>query len=173
MVNLTSVISLIENPFEITEIAFSLNTFYNSTLYVPVGTIDKYKSTEGWKDFLFIEEGTGEGTDTPTTQKCEKSTISYSNGKLTFNSATEGATYQYSITDSDIKANAVMIQSNDGLVNVSGIDDGSDIVVYSISGQMINSAKAIGNQVSVSTNLKKGEAAIVKIGEKSVKVVMQ
>ena len=196
-------------------------------MYVPVGTIDKYKSTEGWKVFLFIEEGTGEGTDTPTTQKCEKPTISYSNGKLTFNSATEGATYQYSITDSDIKAgstaevqlgvtyninvyaikagyensetatatlcwidvepkmegitnsvasvraNAVMIQSNDGLVNVSGIDDGSDIVVYSISGQMINSTKAIGNQVSVSTNLKKGEAAIVKIGEKSIKIVMQ
>ncbi len=56
------VISLIENPFEIKGKTsdyrtFSKNTFNNATLYVPTGTIDKYKETEGWKDFLFIEEG--------------------------------------------------------------------------------------------------------------------
>jgi len=53
---------------------------------------------------VFIEEGNGSGGDTPTTQKCEKPTISYENGKLTFSCATEGATCQYSITDTDIKA---------------------------------------------------------------------
>ena len=30
----------------------------NATLYVPYGTKDKYKATTGWKDFVFIEEGT-------------------------------------------------------------------------------------------------------------------
>ena len=60
---LTSVISLIEEPFRIYGKSsgsgtFDIDVFYNVTLYVPVGTIDKYKSTEGWKDFLFIEEGT-------------------------------------------------------------------------------------------------------------------
>lgn len=61
-----SVISLIEEPFSIathysytsgTYYPFSKNTINNATLYVPIGTIEKYKETDGWKDFVFIEEG--------------------------------------------------------------------------------------------------------------------
>ena len=65
--DIPTVISLIENPFEITGKTsdyyrtFSQNTFNKATLYVPKGTIDKYKATDGWKDFLFIEEGTPTG----------------------------------------------------------------------------------------------------------------
>lgn len=51
-----NVVSLIENPFEIAYQTFSKNTFNNATLYVPVGTIDKYKATAGWQHFLFMEE---------------------------------------------------------------------------------------------------------------------
>ena len=59
-----TVISLIENPFKIYgktsgDRTFSQNTFNNATLYVPKGTIGKYKATEGWKDFVFIKEGKG------------------------------------------------------------------------------------------------------------------
>ena len=58
------VVSLIKNPFTILgktskDRPFSQNTYNNATLYVPAGTVDKYKATNGWKDFLFIEEGTG------------------------------------------------------------------------------------------------------------------
>ena len=65
-VDLTTVVSLIENPFVIegkssSYGAFSVNTFNNATLYVPVGTIDKYKATDGWKDFAYIVEGTPTG----------------------------------------------------------------------------------------------------------------
>ena len=65
-VNWRTVVSLIENPFVIegkssSSRAFSVNTFYNATLYVPVGTIDKYKATDGWKDFAYIVEGTPTG----------------------------------------------------------------------------------------------------------------
>ena len=101
--DITEVISKIENPFDIARETFSNNTFYNATLYVPSGTIDIYKATEGWKKFVFIEEGDGSGDTPPEPSKCEKPTISYQNGKLTFHSATEGVAYQYSITDSDIK----------------------------------------------------------------------
>jgi hypothetical protein len=224
------VISLTENTFAIAGKAiddrtFSLNTFNNATLYVPVGTIDKYKSTGGWKDFVYIEEGTSGGGS--TSKKCEKPTISYNNGKLTFTSGTEGTTCQYDIIDTDIKAgsgnevqltvtynisvyatksgyedsetvkatlcwidvnpktegiesaianvraNPVLIQSNGGVMNISGINDGTEIVVYSVSGQMVGTSKAVNNQASVFTNIKKGEIAIVKIGDKSIKVVMQ
>ena len=61
-VDIPTVISLIENPFTITGKTsdyrtFSQNTFNNATLYVPNGTIDKYKATDGWKDFANIKEG--------------------------------------------------------------------------------------------------------------------
>ena len=65
-VDIPTVISLIENPFTITGKTsnyrtFTQNTFNNATLYVPVGTIDKYKATDGWKDFVNIVEGTPTG----------------------------------------------------------------------------------------------------------------
>ena len=73
----------------------------------------------------------------------------------------------------EIKANAVLIQSNNGMITVSGVDDNSNIVVYSAAGQMIASAKCRGNQASIATNLRNGEVAIVRIGDKSVKIVMR
>ena len=64
--DIPTIISLIENPFTITGKTsyyrtFSQNTFNNATLYVPKGTIDKYKATDGWKDFAYIVEGTPTG----------------------------------------------------------------------------------------------------------------
>ena len=53
--HLKSVVSLIENPFRIIS-SFDSDVFNNATLYVPKGTIDKYKATEGWKDFMFIRD---------------------------------------------------------------------------------------------------------------------
>ena len=98
------VISKIEDPFDMNTDTFSDNTFYNATLYVPSGTIDKYMAKAGWKKFLFIEEGDG-GSDTPPEpSKCEKPTISYQNGKLMFNSATEGVTFHSTISDTDINS---------------------------------------------------------------------
>ena len=59
--DITNIISYIENPFPIEGVgssnkSFSNNTFYNATLIVPKGTLDKYKAIEGWKDFVYIEE---------------------------------------------------------------------------------------------------------------------
>lgn len=230
-VDLISVVSLIEKPFGIygkssSEGTFSINTFNNASLYVPVGSIDNYKSTGGWKDFLFIEEGTG-GSDTPTTQKCEKPSISYSNGKLTFSCATEGATFQSNITNADInsytsnevqlgvtynitvyatksgynnsetanatlcwidvdpktegitnsvanvRSNAVLIQSNGGFLVLEGIGNGTSVKVYNVNGILVGSTISNSDSAMINTNLPIGSPAIVKIGEKNVKIVVK
>ena len=54
---LTSLVSLIKVPFDIDYSVFSSGTYNNATLYVPDGTLDKYKATESWNKFLHIEEG--------------------------------------------------------------------------------------------------------------------
>lgn len=61
-VDFSNIVSLVENPFGIkgkssNARTFSENTYNNAILYVPKGTKEKYESTEGWKDFLYIEEG--------------------------------------------------------------------------------------------------------------------
>ena len=223
--DIPTVVSLIENPFAISKYVFSNNTRKNATLYVPVGTIDKYKATDGWKDFLFIEEGTG---GAPTTQQtCEKPTIADKNGKLTFNCETEGAICKSTITDSDItsyssnevqlgvtynisvyatkggyensdvttatlcwidvepkteglensiaqvRANPVLIQTGDGWITVNGADDGTVIGVYSTNGVLSGTEISRSGSAVVSTNLQAGSVAIVKIGNKSVKVTIR
>ena len=69
-VDIPTVVSLIENPFTITgktssTRTFTQNTFNNATLYVPKGTIDKYKATNGWKDL--VSQGRDEVSENGTT----------------------------------------------------------------------------------------------------------
>ena len=61
-VDIPTVDSLIEIPFIIRGKSsdyrtFSPNTFDNATLYVPLGTKERYKATKGWEDFVNIVEG--------------------------------------------------------------------------------------------------------------------
>lgn len=221
---LNKVISEIEDPQDFPEDVFSLNTYNNATLFVPVGTIEKYKTKAGWNKFINIEEGTGD--DTPGMNKCEKPTISYSNGKLVFASATDGAVCHSTITDTDItsyttnevqlgvtynisvyatktgfensevatatlcwidvepktegitgvasvRANAVLIQSNDGVLSISGVEEGTLISIYNTAGQMVGSAKTSDGTTNIGTTFRNGEIGIVKIGEKAVKVLIK
>lgn len=217
-------------------VVFSNNTFVNAKLFVPIGTKEKYLAADGWKNFFMIEEmnidkmwnGQGEpNIESQDKEKCEKPIIRYSNGKLLFESTTEGAICQSTITDSDItsysgneiqlgvtynisvyataegydnsdtvtatlcwidvnpktegiensvsqvRARAILIQTNNGTLNISGVEDGTDIDIYTSSGMMVGSAKVSSESTSINTGFRNGDIAIVKIGDKAVKVVMK
>ena len=216
-----------ENPCSIPSDCFINDHYYNSTLYVPQGTTEKYKTTEYWNKFVYIEEGDPSGGESPEPQKCSKPIIGYKNGQLTFDCATEGATCYYCITDSDIKsgngekvdltvtyhvsvyaakqgcynsdeatatlcwidvdpkaesiendvanvkAMPVLIQGEDGVLRFTGAPEGTAINVYEIGGQLVGFAKASSDITIIPTTLPQGSIAIVKIGEKAIKVLMK
>lgn len=214
--NFKYVISLINDPFEISDLAFDVQE--DAILYVPKGTKSKYENTNGWNKFKNIVE---------IVKQCEKPSICYENGNLYFTCETEGVEYVTNIKDSDVKthhdstisltatynisvyamkegydnsetatatlcwidatpqmegisngvaqiaANAVLIQSNGGQLTIQGVDDGTQVSVYSINGTEAGKAISKNGCASVSTNLQAGSVAIIKIGEKSVKVVVK
>ena len=57
-IKLSVVVSLIENPFPIESVFYFDWIAKDATLYVPVGTKEKYQATNGWKEFQNIVEGT-------------------------------------------------------------------------------------------------------------------
>ena len=192
-------------------VEFSNSTYINAKLYVPTGTKEKYMDAKGWKNFFNIIEidiekmWNGQGNpndDSQSKEKCERPTINYANGKLSYTCATEGAICQSTITDTDIssfsgnevqltvtytinvyatasgyensdvvtatlcwidadpktegiensisqvRANAVLIQSHDGTLSIAGVADGTDIAVYSPSGQMVGIIGPTGSSKS-------------------------
>ena len=225
---LTSVISKMVNPCYNGYECFPSDVFYNITLYVPKGTTEKYKGTNYWNRFLFIEEGEPGSSTQPEEKKCAIPKISYSNKKLTFSCETEGvefiseikdidvkkfydsnidlsATYEISVyatksgyTNSDVatatlvwtdavftettpstsSAKAIaesipmLISAQNGTITVRGEQNGLPLTVYTADGKMLGSATMKDGQASISTNLQRGEIAIVKVGKRSVKVKM-
>ena len=55
--SLKNIISNIENPFVIESSVFSTSNYNTATLNVPVGTIEKYRSTAAWNKFVNITDG--------------------------------------------------------------------------------------------------------------------
>lgn len=197
---------------------------FNCKIHVPQGSVDLYKNANGWNQFLNIIENTSEPS---VSDKCATPTISYHNGKLTFNSDTEGAICHSTVTDDDIKsydgneiqlgvtynisvyatkdgyensdvatatlcwidvepktegvtdgiaqmpARAVMVKAEGGRLIVEGAEDNTIISAYSIDGVQVGTTTSRNGVASIYTAIPKDSVAIVKIGNKSVKVMMK
>ena len=204
--------------------AFEGTAVENVTLHVPATIIDTYKAEAPWNGFKAVVALKGEKPEIPT---CATPTISYANGKLSFNCETEDVNFVSEITDGgdirkyydaeiqlkatyhirvyatkwayddsdvatatlcwidadpktegitnsivSVPAKAVLIQTNGGMVTIQGADDGTRVSVYGIDGTQAGSAISNNGQATVNTNLQPGSIAVVKIGEKSFKVII-
>ena len=79
------------------------------------------------------------------------------------------------ITDgvAQISSKAVLIQSEGGILKVEGVDDGTQVAVYTPDGKQAGSAVSRNGAALVGTNIQPGNTAIVKIGEKAIKIVVK
>ena len=73
----------------------------------------------------------------------------------------------------NIPTRAVMIKSEGGLVIVQGAEDGERVSLYNVSGSEEGTAISHIGTAIIRTTMPSGSPAIVKIGEKSIKVVIK
>lgn len=72
-----------------------------------------------------------------------------------------------------VRANAVLIQASNGQIDITGLEDNTKVTVYDINGVQVGSGVSNTGQISINANITPGSVAIVKIGDRSVKVVVK
>lgn len=74
---------------------------------------------------------------------------------------------------SNVLDKAVLIQNNGNQIIVSGVDAGTTINVFDLTGKSVGSARVSSETTFINTTLRSGDIGIVKIGNKAVKVLMK
>ena len=69
-----------------------------------------------------------------------------------------------------VEAAPVLIQANGGNLTINGVAKGCEIVVYTLNGTEVTRATATEGSTTINTGLQSGTVAIVKLGNKSVKI---
>ena len=73
----------------------------------------------------------------------------------------------------EVRARAALIKSNGDQFTVEGIDDGQTVEIYSLNGEKRGSAIGKNGVACIDTNVRPGSIVVVKMGEKSVKVIVK
>ena len=72
----------------------------------------------------------------------------------------------------NIPATAVLITSSNGTLSINCSLDGESVEIYTTNGTFIGTTSIVNGNATIQTGLAKGSVAIVKIGNKSVKVIL-
>ena len=84
---------------------------------------------------------------------------------------TEGITDEDAIAE--VQAVPVLIQTQGNTINVQGAEAGTEIILYDVNGVQLDSVIATTGVASLNTSRLSGSVAIVKIGNKTVKVLIK
>ena len=206
---------------------------YYAGLKIPTTSIIKVPTEylQGYKDafgsdykYIYAWNPNETGDDNKPVTQCSTPSISYESGKLMFACETTGAKYHYTITDTDIKSNAlsengevslsaaykisvyatadgykasdkaeatlywinanqdngtninmvrtrgVVASAHDGIVTLSGLDNGEVVKFYATDGKYLGSSVAANGAASYAVN---ESLVIAKVGKDSIKIAVK
>ena len=197
----------------------------SSIIKVPTEYLQEYKDAFG-SDYKYIYAwNPGEaGEDNKPVTQCSTPSVSYGEGKLKFACETTGAKYHYTITDTDIKSDAlsengevslsaaynisvyatadgykasnkaeatlywinanldtgtninmvrtrgVVASAHDGIITLSGLDNGEVVKFYAADGKYLGSSVAANGSASYAVN---ESLVIAKVGKDSMKIAVK
>ena len=196
-----------------------------SIIKVPTEYLQGYKDAFGPNYKYIYAWNPGEaGEDNKPVTQCSTPSISYESGKLMFACETAGAKYHYTITDTDIKSDAlsengevslsaaynisvyatadgykasdkaeatlywidanldngtninmvrtrgVVASAHDGIVTLSGLDNGEVVKFYAADGKYLGSSVAANGSAFYAVN---ESLVIAKVGKDSVKIAVK
>ena len=196
-----------------------------SIIKVPTEYLQGYKDAFGPNYKYIYAWNPGEaGEDNKPVTQCSTPSISYESGKLMFACETAGAKYHYTITDTDIKSDAlsengevslsaaynisvyatadgykasdkaeatlywidanldnstninmvrtrgVVASAHDGIITLSGLDNGEVVKFYATDGKYLGSSVAANGSASYAVN---ESLVIAKVGKDSIKIAMK
>lgn len=73
-----------------------------------------------------------------------------------------------------IPATVVLIKADNGIVTIQGLEKGTPVAIYTTAGtEVVNGVAEEDATLTLDTRMQKGDVAIVKMGAKSVKVMMK
>ena len=196
-----------------------------SIIKVPKEYLQEYKNAFGPNyQYIYAWNPNETGEDSKPVTQCSTPSISYESGKLKFACETTGAKYHYTITDTDIKSNAlsengevslsaaynisvyatadgykasdkaeatlywinanldtgtninmvktrgVVASAHDGIVTLSGLDNGEVVKFYATDGKYLGSSVAANGAASFAVN---ESLVIAKVGKDSIKIAVK
>ena len=196
-----------------------------SIIKVPTEYLQGYKDSFGPNyQYIYAWNPDGSGDDTKPVTQCATPSVSYESGKLMFACETTGAKYHYTITDTDIKSDAlsengevslsaaynisvyatadgykasdkaeatlywvnanldtgtninmvktrgVVASAHDGIITLSGLDNGEVVKFYATDGKYLGSSVAANGAASYAVN----ESLVnAKVGKDSMKIAVK